>query len=125
LARAGWRITDDPYVLEYEDAQLKVDLGAERVLAASDGNRNIVVEIKTFSGKSFFNDLHRATGQYCAYRIFLEELEPAFEVWMAVSWEVYQNNFLRPSTAKIIERLKINLLVFDTEIEEVIEWIRP
>lgn len=85
LLKDGWTITDDPFVIEYEDVKLKADIGAEKVLAAERNERRIVVEVKVFGGASFFNDLHRATGQYCNYRALLEESAPEREIWLAGS----------------------------------------
>ncbi len=123
LVNDGWTITDDPFVIEYEDARLEADLGAEKVLAAQKGTRKIVVEIKVFSGVSFFNLLHIATGQYCNYRVFLSEVNPDRELFLAIPKDVYTSQFLRPSTQKIIESLRIRLLVFDPDTEEVFKWI--
>lgn len=39
LVKEGWIITDDPYTIEYEDATVFIDLGAERVIAAERGWR--------------------------------------------------------------------------------------
>ena len=37
LEKDGWKITDDPYVLESGKIKYRVDLGAEKLLAASKG----------------------------------------------------------------------------------------
>jgi hypothetical protein len=124
LINDGWTITDDPFVIEYEDVQLKADLGAEKTFAAEKGERKIVVEIKVFGGLSFFNDLHKATGQYCNYRALLQETNPEREIWLAVSNWIYESYFQRPSTRKIIENQQIGLLVFDADLEEVVQWIK-
>jgi hypothetical protein len=124
LANDGWKVTDDPFVIEYEDVQLKADLGAEKAFAAEKGERKIVVEVKVFGGLSFFNDLHKATGQYCNYRALLEETNPEREIWLAVSSWIYETHFQRPSTRKIIDAQQISLLVFDVDSEEVVQWIK-
>ncbi len=122
LVKDGWTITDDPFVIEYEDVQLKADIGAEKVFAAERNERKIVVEVKVFSGTSFFNDLHRATGQYCNYRVLLKEAAPEREIWLAVPLEIYQAQFERLSTGKIIKDLKIKLVIFDEQKEEIVQW---
>lgn len=38
LVKDGWTITDDPLRLKYRDIAVGVDLGAERLLAASAGS---------------------------------------------------------------------------------------
>ena len=124
LINDGWTITDDPFVIEYEDVQLKADLGAEKTVAAEKSGRKIVVEVKVFGGLSFFNDLHKATGQYCNYRALLQETNPEREIWLAVSTWIYESYFQRPSTRKIIGAQQIGLLVFDADLEEVTQWIK-
>ena len=52
LTKEGWVITDDPYTIEYEDATVFIDLGAERVIAAERNGEKIAVEIKSFVGPS-------------------------------------------------------------------------
>lgn len=124
LVKDGWRITDDPFVIEYEDVQLLADLGAEKTFAAEKGEHKIVVEVKVFGGLSFFNELHKATGQYCNYRSLLRETNPEREIYLAISLDIYDTHFQRLSIGKIVEDQQINLLVFDTAKQEVVRWIK-
>ncbi|HEU4410582.1 MAG TPA: element excision factor XisH family protein [Polyangiaceae bacterium] len=64
LERDGWAVTHDPLRLSVRQWQLYVDLGAERLLAAEKGPRQIAVEIKTFAGPSDVRDLEDAVGQF-------------------------------------------------------------
>jgi len=43
-------------------------------------NKQIVVEIKDFRGKSVIADLEQAIGQYTIYRILLNRIDPAREI---------------------------------------------
>ena len=54
LLKDGWTITADPYFIQYEDAELYADLAAEKPIAAERQGQKIVVEIKSFSGRSHF-----------------------------------------------------------------------
>src|SRR5689334_16285870 len=85
LVKEGWTITADPYTIVYEDAQLFADLAAERPIAAERGNDKIVVEIKSFLRPSFWNDLQSAIGQYDVYRGLLEETDPEYRLFLAIS----------------------------------------
>lgn len=123
LIKDGWTITDDPLTLEFEDVFLYTDLGAERALAAEKGAQKIAVEIKVFGNRSLFNDLEKAIGQYQIYRIFLEKLEPERVIFMAISEEIFQKSFQRPSVKVVTAGLNIKLLVFNEEREEVVKWI--
>lgn len=43
LIKDGWTITDDPYIIKYEDAELYADLAAEKPIAAERQGQKIVV----------------------------------------------------------------------------------
>src|SRR5205823_12267280 len=60
LQKDGWEITHDPLTLRLGDARLYVDLGAEKLIEATKQGRYIAVEIKSFTGASFFAELHTA-----------------------------------------------------------------
>ena len=123
LIKDGWRITNDPYTLEYEDATLFIDLGAERVIAAERDNEKIAVEIKTFSGYSVIHDFEIALGQYHLYFGLLEQNEPERILYLAISRSSYENIFERKSINLIIKRFSVPLLVVNVETEEVVAWI--
>jgi len=48
LQKDGWIITHDPFVLKIGEKRLFVDLGAEYLISAEKGHRQIAVEIKSF-----------------------------------------------------------------------------
>lgn len=60
LIKDGWKITDDPYYIEYKELRLYADLGAEKPLAAEKEDQKIVVEIKVFGSSSQITELERA-----------------------------------------------------------------
>lgn len=123
LIKDGWEITDDPFIIVYEDIRLIADLGAEKIFLAAKGRRRIVVEIKVFGGPSFVNDFHRATGQYGNYRSLLRLVHPDVEIYLAVSLAAYEANFHRPSIQAIVADQGVKLLIFDSEREEITQWI--
>ncbi|MEG5033437.1 element excision factor XisH family protein [Microcoleus sp. AT3-D2] len=47
-------MTADPYFIKYEDAELYADIAAEKPIAAERQGQKIVVEIKSFIGRSRF-----------------------------------------------------------------------
>jgi hypothetical protein len=122
LIKDGWTVHDQ-FEIEYEDVTLKADLGAEKLFAAERNERKIVVEIKVFGGISFFYELHTATGQYCNYRALLSEVNPEREIWLAIPLDIFQSQFQRKATQKIVETLNIKLVVYDVENEVIVEWI--
>jgi hypothetical protein len=52
LVKDGWTITDDPYILELEELIVFADLGADRSLGAQRGDERLVIEAKSFQGRS-------------------------------------------------------------------------
>lgn len=47
LINDGWKITNDPYIIETDDVNFEVDLGAEKMLAAEKEHEKIAVEVKS------------------------------------------------------------------------------
>lgn len=123
LIKDGWRITHDPYPLEYKGLRLYADLGAEKPIAAEKAGRKIVVEIKVFSSPSQVTDLERAIGQYSIYRLLLEQLSPERELFLAIAQDVHEDFFMKPAIQDIVKAHQIRLLVFDPDVQEVVQWI--
>ena len=122
LIKDNWTITDDPYTIEYEDATVFVDLGAERVIAAERNNEKIAVEIKSFIGPSTIHEIEQALGQYILYLSFLEEVEPDRKLYIAISDTVHDNIFCRKSIQFLIHRNQIPLIVVNITKEEIVTW---
>ena len=57
LIKDGWTISQEYFKIEYKEIEIFADLLAERspLVAAKDRQR-IIVEIKTFAGRSFIRD---------------------------------------------------------------------
>lgn len=68
-------------------------------------------------------ELERAVGQYGIYRTFLRRLSPDRELFLAVALDIWQDFFRKPAVQDIIADHQISILVFNPEIEEVVQWI--
>jgi hypothetical protein len=121
LEKAGWTITDDPFVINVGTTDLQIDLGAERLLAAEQGNERIAVEIKVFGNISLVQAFHTAVGQYMNYRVNLEEYHPERQLFLAVPKSIFETFFVSELAIRSVKRLQIKLLIFDPETE-VISW---
>jgi len=123
LIKDGWTITADPYLIKYEDAELYADLAAEKPIAAERQGQKIVVEIKSFVGKSLMYDFHNALGQYIVYRNLIQLTEPEYILYLAIDDVVYHKFFQRISVEVIIKQNQLRLIVFNTDKEEIQQWI--
>lgn len=97
LIKDDWILTADPYIIKYEEVKLFADLAAERPLLAERSGEKIVVEIKSFTGVSFFRNFEEALGQYIIYRNLLTETVPEYELYLAISERTYINFFQKKS----------------------------
>jgi hypothetical protein len=125
LVGDGWTIVTEDYGLRLGSDRLYVDIAAEKPLMVERDNRQILVEVKSFLGRSFIFELERAIGQYLLYRDILEETDTPFELYLAVPLGVYRDGFQRDLAKMAVRRNRINLVVFEPDREEIVEWIQP
>lgn len=119
----GWMIIADPFIIKYEDAELYADLAAEKPIAAERQGQRIVVEIKSFLGKSPMTDFHNALGQYMVYRGLIQLTEPDYQLFLAIDDLTYSDFFHRPSIQAIIHQNNLHLLVVNISQERIEQWI--
>jgi hypothetical protein len=122
LEKDGWVITADPQIIRFAELTLLADLAAERPFTAERSGNRIVVEVKTFSGKSAFQEFKLALGQYLIYRTFLEMIEPGVKLYLAVPRDVYRRFFLQVAIQVIVRRFEVGLVVVDVPSETVALW---
>jgi hypothetical protein len=123
LIKDGWEILTEDYTLEYGGDRLYVDIAAEKSLAAQKQGRKILVEVKSFLGRSFVNDLEQAVGQYVVYRDIVVETALDFELYLAITQGTYKSYFQRQLAQMIINRNQVKLLIVEAENEEIVQWI--
>ena len=123
LIKDGWTITDDPYRIEYEEADVYADLRIEKANADGGAQRVLVIEIKEFTGVSPMHRLEQALGQYQVYRSYLRQIAPEEELYLAVDKASYDPLFSRKSFLRIVEDYRLALLVVDVPNEEIAQWI--
>ncbi|OUC12212.1 MAG: XisH protein [Alkalinema sp. CACIAM 70d] len=123
LLKDGWRILQEDYELEYGGDSLYPDFAAERSIVATRGARQILVEVKSFVGRSFIADLQAAIGQYAMYQSVIDEQGLGFRLYLAITSTIYEERFQSPLAQLMVEREKVNLLVFDAKQEVVVQWI--
>lgn len=124
LIKEGWEITHDPFPIDYGDVQMQIDLGAERLLAATKDKTTIAVEIKSFINPSAISEFHTAVGQYLNYRRALRAQEPSRVLYLAVPSQTYDEFFRLRFIQEGIEEYRIELLVYDIENRSIVKWTR-
>ncbi|MGD1865582.1 MAG: XisH family protein [Phormidesmis sp.] len=122
LEKDGWLVTHDPLYLKSDDVEFYIDLGAERILGAEKDGQKIAVEIKSFLGASEVTDFHLALGQMLNYRFALTQEDPTRVLYLAISQDTYEAFFARQFTQKVIAEYRVNLLIFNPLIEEIVLW---
>lgn len=123
LLKEQWTITHDPLRLKFEDEdEVRIDLGAEHLLAAERGTQKIAIEIKSFLSESALFDYHAALGQFLNYRLVLEALEPERVLYLAVPLIAFEEFFQRPLAIASVERYGVKLLVYDPLSEVIVQW---
>ena len=122
LEKDGWTITDDPLKLEAQGHNIKIDLGAEKLIGAEKEGRKIAVEIKSFIGLSILTDFYAAIGQCIYYQVALEAEAPERQLYLAVPQPVYQNFFRESLVTEALQRSKISLVVYDIETQTLAQW---
>ncbi len=123
MEKDGWKITHDPFPLEIGEKTLSADLGAERLVSAEKGSRKIVVEVKSFVGRSDVRDLQRAAGQYIMYLRILRKAGTDRHLYLAVRERTYETVFCVELGQLFLTDSLIRLIVFDDEKEVISKWI--
>jgi hypothetical protein len=123
LDKDDWQITHDPFRLRIGKKRLAMDLGAERLISAEKGTRKIIIEIKSFLGRSDVKDLQQALGQYVMYNQVLREQNIGRELYLAVPHRTYQTIFQSELGVILLQNQLIRLLVFDEFQEVIVEWV--
>jgi len=124
LEKEGWVITDDPLFLDIATTTLEVDLGAERLIAATKGTKKIAIEIKSFIGLSRIADFYKALGQFNYYFIIMEEDEPDRDLYLAIPEIAYKDLMKESTNQKIINRFKLKLIIYSIEKNKIVQWIK-
>lgn len=104
LIKEKWKITHDPLSLDFDNARIQVDLGAQRLIAAERDLEKIAVEIKSFLSPSTIYEFHLAIKQCFSYYIALLEQEPERKLYLAIPIFAYQEFFCRPFAQKTIQK---------------------
>jgi XisH protein len=123
LIKDGWFILKENYELMYQGDSLYPDFAAEKSIAATRDTERILVEVKSFLGRSFIADLQATLGQYIMYQEVVKVQRLDFRLYLAVPADLYHNNFQTPLAQLMLQSTQINLLVFEPIQEVIQQWI--
>jgi len=123
LIKEGWQITHDPFPIDYGEVQMQIDLGAERLLAATRDQEKIAVEVKSFTKPSAISEFHTAVGQYLNYRRALRSQEPNRILYLAVPSQTYDEFFRLRFIQEGVEEYQLNLIVYEIQDRRILRWI--
>jgi Holliday junction resolvase-like predicted endonuclease len=123
LIKEGWNILADPYRIQYKDIDLYADLAAERPIAIERAGQKIVVEIKSFVGRSLMTDFHLAVGQYKVYQMLLQETDSEYDLYLAIDDITHNNFFRREGIQFLVRTSQIKLFVVNINEQEIVQWL--
>ena len=123
LIKDNCLITHDLYTISFGGVNMAVDLGAEKLIAATKDRQKIAVEIKSFVSPSEMADLKDAIGGFVLYRAVMNRLEPDRILYLGVRDTVFTDLFEEPIGKLLRESENLNLLVFNSDTERITQWI--
>ncbi|MFQ5615177.1 MAG: XisH family protein [Anaerolineales bacterium] len=122
LGKDGWTITHDPLYVEALGFNVRIDLGAERLIGAQKNGEKIAVEVKSFTSPSGVSQFHTALGQFLNYHDALADEEPDRQLFLAIPADAYETTFMIPFVERAIHRYQIMFLVYDPGQEVIVSW---
>lgn len=123
LIKDGWTITHDPFTIAYGDDTVFADLAAERPFTAERDGEKIIVEVKSFIGRSTIQDFKTALGQYMLYRPAILRLAPEYKLYVAISEVTYSSDLQRDIVQLAVQEYKLPFIVVNIAKEEITQWI--
>lgn len=119
LRKDGWLIVTEQVTLHIGKRRLWIDLRVRHE------ERNIIlVEAKSYENvDSPVNFLQHTLGQYLMYRAILENDRHPEPLYLAVPEQAYIEIIQTPIGQLMVEKYKINLIVYDVDNEVIIEWM--
>jgi hypothetical protein len=119
VSKEGWTVTDQQVSLSVGERRLWVDIRAIQ----SNGDTVILIEVKGFAAPSNVNSLANAIGQYMLYKVALKYIGSQERLFLAAPLAAYNGILSEPLGEWTLHELNIDLLVFDPDKEEIVEWI--
>ena len=104
---------------------LRIDLGAERLIAAEKAGETIAVEVKSFVGISSLHEFYKAVGQFDYYKFSLAKQDAERILFLAVPFDFFEE-FVEEDVhnqAYIADR-HIRIIVYNPDTATLLKWIK-
>jgi XisH protein len=121
LAKDNWRKIQS-LTLDYAGIDLNLDIIADKLIGAEQGNLKIAVEVKSFANPSVTYDFHQAVGQYLHYRMALSYLQIDRTPYLAIPEASYTNYLTQPFFQDSLALHHVNLVTIDPLRQEIARW---
>lgn len=93
-------------------------------MGAEKDEVKIAIEVKSFIGPSTINEFHKAVGQFNDYSVALEIQDPERVLFLAIPHDIWLRFFQKQVIQKSLERIRARILVYDPNLNNIIEWIK-
>lgn len=124
LQKDGWQIVSKPHMIRLVGRNVFADMRLQRTTNGSS-EMIIVVEVKCFTNPSVdFDEFYGAVGQYQFYRNALLLNQMPFPLYLALPADAYTRLILQPAITTTLKQAGVQLIVVDTDKEEIVSWIR-
>ncbi len=123
LIKAGWKILDEQHYLSIGTSSLDrrrlfIDIKAQH----QTQQIVVLIEVKNMS-HSLVHELMEIIGQYVVYRAALDYLDDKTPLYIAIPEEAYKKIILHPLGRQSVENIKIQIMLYNSQKEEIIRWI--
>lgn len=124
LQKDGWTITQDPLRIQPRSRgnTIQIDLGAEKIIAATKANKEIAVEVKNFIGVSDLHSFYKAVGQYLYYRTVLQNVKSKRQLFLAIPDYIYEEFFETSLPNKTLADNNIYLITYNIKSQTITSW---
>jgi len=114
LRQDGWTVKEKTLSLTDGEYIFLIDIEAEK-----DG-RKIAVEVKSWLN-NFSQDFYAALGQYTTYRTALKRAKLDYDLYLAVTEDIYHKHFNKSIFAQIVKKNSVKIIIFDTN-NTIVSW---
>jgi hypothetical protein len=119
LKKDGWIILKEQVSLRIGERRLWIDIQAE-----NQEQKIVLIEVKSYHNvDSPVEFLGKVLGQYLLYRSILDANHMDYPLYLAIPKEAWKDLFEKEIGKLVLKNYSINLLVFSSDAEEILQWI--